>query len=70
MLPGGIGGVEVVMVLLLMRLAAPTSIAAVAVLVLRLCTLGLFSLIGFAFLFGWMILLSRRPAGSLRAVRG
>src|SRR5262249_10586841 len=36
MLPGGIGGVEVVMALLLTRLAAPASVAAVAVLLFRL----------------------------------
>jgi uncharacterized protein (TIRG00374 family) len=60
MLPGGIGGVEVVMALLLTRLAAPASVAAVAVLLFRLCTLWLFSVIGFAFLLGWLILLSRR----------
>jgi hypothetical protein len=37
------------------------SVAAVAVLIFRLCTLWLSSLIGFAFLFGWIILLSHRP---------
>ena len=70
MLPGGIGGVEVVMALLLTRLATPASVAGVAVLVFRLCTLWLFSLIGFLFLFGWMILLSRRPAAGPAGAAG
>ena len=61
MLPGGLGGVEVVMALLLMRLAAPVSVAAAAVVIFRLCTIWLFSLVGVIFMLGWMIFLSRRP---------
>jgi glycosyltransferase 2 family protein len=61
MLPGGIGGFEVVMAFLLTRLAAPASLTAIAVVIFRLCTLWLFSLIGVAFLFGWIALLSYRP---------
>lgn len=59
MLPGGLGSVEVVMALLLTRLAAPASVAAIAVIIFRLLTLWLFSLIGLAFMLGWMIYLSR-----------
>ena len=60
MLPGGIGGVEVVMVFLLTRLATPASVATVAVVIFRLCTLWLFSLIGVVFMFAWMIFMSKR----------
>jgi uncharacterized protein (TIRG00374 family) len=69
MLPGGIGGVEVVMALLLTRLGAQASVAAVAVLIFRLCTLWLFSVIGFAFLFGWIILLSHGPQRTVLQAR-
>jgi uncharacterized protein (TIRG00374 family) len=69
MLPGGIGGVEVAMALLLTRVGAQASVAAVAVLIFRLCTLWLFSPIGFAFLFGWIILLSQRPQRTVLQAR-
>ena len=59
MLPGGLGSVEAVMTFLLMRLAAPASIAAVAVVIFRLCTLWLFSLIGAIFMAAWMIVFAR-----------
>ncbi len=63
MLPGGLGGFEAVMAFLLTRLAAPTSVATVAIVVFRLCTLWLFSLIGVIFMSGWMIYFTkpRRP---------
>ena len=63
MLPGGLGGFEAVMAFLLTRLAAPTSVATVAIVIFRLCTLWLFSLIGVVFMSGWMIFFTkpRRP---------
>jgi uncharacterized protein (TIRG00374 family) len=65
MLPGGLGGVEAVMVFLLTRLAPPTGTATVAVVIFRLCTLWLFSLIGAIFLSAWVIVLTRRRHSSL-----
>lgn len=62
MLPGGIGGVEVVMVFLLTQLGAEAATAAVAVVIFRFSTLWLFSLIGVLFMTGWMASLSRRKA--------
>lgn len=59
MLPGGLGSVEAVMTFLLTRLAAPASVAAVAVVIFRLCTLWLFSLIGAACMAAWMIVFAR-----------
>jgi len=53
-LPGGIGGFEVVMVLLLSRLGMPVADATMPVVVFRLCTLGLGSLIGLTFMLGWL----------------
>ena len=60
MLPGGLGGVEAVMAFLLTRVAAPASVATVAVVIFRLCTLWLFSLIGAIFMSGWMIFFTKR----------
>jgi uncharacterized protein (TIRG00374 family) len=60
MLPGGLGSVEAVMTFLLTRLAAPTSAAAVAVVIFRLCTLWLFSLIGAICMAAWMIVFAKR----------
>jgi uncharacterized protein (TIRG00374 family) len=60
MLPGGLGGFEAVMAFLLTRLAAPTSAATVAVVIFRLCTLWLFSLIGAVFMSAWMIFFTKR----------
>jgi glycosyltransferase 2 family protein len=60
MLPGGLGGVEAVMTFLLTRLGAPISAATVAVVIFRLCTLWLFSLIGVIFMSGWMIFFAKR----------
>jgi uncharacterized protein (TIRG00374 family) len=60
MLPGGLGGVEAMMAFLLTRLTTPTSVATVAVVIFRLCTLWLFSLIGTIFMFAWVIFLSKR----------
>jgi glycosyltransferase 2 family protein len=59
MLPGGLGGVEVVMAFLLTHLAAPTSVATIAVVIFRLCTIWLFSLVGAAFMFGWILFVSK-----------
>jgi len=60
MLPGGLGSFEAVMAFLLTRLAAPTSAATVAIVIFRLCTLWLFSLIGVIFMLGWFIFFTRR----------
>jgi uncharacterized protein (TIRG00374 family) len=60
MLPGGLGGVEAVMTFLLTRLGASTSATTVAVVIFRLCTLWLFSLIGAIFMSGWMIFFTKR----------
>lgn len=60
MLPGGLGGVEAVMAFLLTRLAAPSGVATLVVVIFRLCTLWLFSLIGAIFMSGWMIFLTKR----------
>jgi uncharacterized protein (TIRG00374 family) len=60
MLPGGLGGVEAVMTFLITRLAAPTSVATVTVVIFRLCTLWLFSLIGVIFMSAWMIFFAKR----------
>ena len=59
MLPGGLGSVEVVMAFLLTRLAAPTAAATVAVVIFRLCTLWLFSLIGAVCMAAWLIVFAR-----------
>jgi uncharacterized protein (TIRG00374 family) len=59
MLPGGLGSVEVVMAFLLTRLAAPTAAATVAVVIFRLCTLWLFSLIGAVCMAAWLIVSAR-----------
>lgn len=65
MLPGGLGGVEAVMAFLLTRLAPPLGVATLVVVIFRLCTLWLFSLIGAIFMSAWMIFLTRRRHSSL-----
>lgn len=65
MLPGGLGGVEAVMAFLLTRLAPPSGVATLAVVIFRLCTLWLFSLIGAFFMSAWMIFLTRRRHSNL-----
>jgi uncharacterized protein (TIRG00374 family) len=60
MLPGGLGGFEAAMAFLLTRVAAPTSVATVAVVIFRLCTLWLFSLTGAIFMCAWMIFFTKR----------
>lgn len=61
MLPGGLGGVEVVMVLLLTRLGAAAATATIVMIIFRLLTLWLFSLTGIVFMFGWLFGLSKSP---------
>jgi uncharacterized protein (TIRG00374 family) len=53
-LPGGLGSFELVMGFLLVRLGMPQDMATLAVVVFRLCTLWLGSLIGLGFMFGWL----------------
>jgi uncharacterized protein (TIRG00374 family) len=60
MLPGGLGGVETVMALLLKRIGATASTAAIAIIIFRVLTLWLFTLLGLAFMLGWMPFLSKR----------
>lgn len=59
MLPGGVGGVEVVMALLLTRIGAPAAIAGIIVVVFRLCTLWLTSLVGAIVLLGCTAFLAK-----------
>jgi len=67
MLPGGLGGVEAVMAFLLTRLAPPSGVATLAVVIFRFCTLWLFSLIGAIFMSAWMMFLARRRHSNLAA---
>ena len=67
MLPGGLGGMEAVMAFLLTRLGAPISAATVAVVIFRLCTLWLFSLIGAVCMSAWMIFVARHRHPNLVA---
>ncbi len=62
MRPGGVGGYEVVMGLLLTKLGASLAVATVAVVLFRACTLWLFSVVGLGFLVGWLTLLTRIAA--------
>lgn len=66
MLPGGLGSFEVVMALLLTRLAAPAPVATIAIVIFRLCTLWLFSLIGVIFMFAWTISIAQRRSPQRR----
>jgi uncharacterized protein (TIRG00374 family) len=67
MLPGGVGGFEAVMILLLTQLGANAVDAAVLVMLFRLCTLWLVSFIGFGFMLFWMAAHSprMRPRGEM-----
>ena len=56
MLPGGLGGVEAVMVLLLTKLGVDLSSATMIVIVFRLCTLYLMTVVGFCFLGLWKVM--------------
>ena len=59
MLPGGVGGFEAVMVLLLSKLGLAAGVASVPVSVFRMCTLWLGSLLGLIVLAGWLIWVPR-----------
>jgi glycosyltransferase 2 family protein len=67
-LPGGLGSFEVVMVLLLSRLGIPVATATLPVVVFRLCSLWLGSLIGLIFMFGWLWLVG--PGDAHASSRG
>jgi uncharacterized protein (TIRG00374 family) len=56
MLPGGLGGVEAVMVLLLTELGVDLPSSTVTVILFRLCTLYLMTLAGFCFLGLWKVI--------------
>jgi uncharacterized membrane protein YbhN (UPF0104 family) len=59
MLPGGLGGFEATMVVLLGRAAVEPSTAVAATLLFRLGTLWLVSLLGLVVLAGWMLMYGR-----------
>jgi uncharacterized protein (TIRG00374 family) len=61
MLPGGIGGVEATMLLFLSVLRVTSGTAVAAVLLIRLSTLYLVSLLGVGFMAAWWLLNRRRP---------
>jgi uncharacterized protein (TIRG00374 family) len=56
MLPGGIGGVEASMTLLLTKLGVDLPSATITVIVYRLCTLYFGSFMGFCFLGVWKMM--------------
>ena len=60
MLPGGLGGFEVVMVLLLSRLGMPLNEAAMVTAVFRLCTLWLGSVLGLTCMVSWLFFVRRQ----------
>jgi uncharacterized protein (TIRG00374 family) len=62
MIPGGIGGAEAVIVLLLARAGATTITGSAIAFIFRLCTLWLFSAIGAGFLLMWLILFPTNSA--------
>jgi glycosyltransferase 2 family protein len=62
MLPGGLGGFEATMVVLLGQLAVTSSTAVAATLLFRLGTLWLVSVLGLLVLGGWMVVYGRRRA--------
>jgi uncharacterized protein (TIRG00374 family) len=57
-LPGGLGGFEVVMILLLKQLGMTAAAAALPVALFRLCTLWLGSFLGLLFMLGWMFFIA------------
>ena len=71
MLPGGLGGFEATMVVLLGRFDVPSSIAVAATLLFRLGTLWLVSLVGLVVLLLWVLVHGRgaRAAGDPAASR-
>lgn len=54
-LPGGLGGFEVVMIVLLNRIGVVMAVAMPAIIVFRLCTLWLGTLLGVVFLLVWTL---------------
>jgi len=68
-LPGGLGSFEVVMVLLLSRLGMPVTAAALPVVLFRLCTLWLGSLVGLIAMGSWLFWITppgaQKPSGDL-----
>lgn len=67
MLPGGVGGVEAAMLLLLTALGANTASAVAAILLVRFSTLWLISLLGFGFMGVWWLTAEQR--GLTRVVK-
>ena len=61
-LPGGLGSFEVVMMLLLARLGMPMATATLPIVLFRLCTLWLGSLLGLVAMVGWFSWIA--PAGA------
>jgi uncharacterized membrane protein YbhN (UPF0104 family) len=64
MLPGGVGGVEAAMLLLLSALGVDGAAAVAPVVLIRFSTLWLVSLLGFVFMGLWWWLVERRPGTS------
>jgi len=65
MLPGGLGGFEATMLLLLQQLGLESAAALAATLLIRLTTLWFVSLLGALFLVVWLLLERRRGASNL-----
>jgi uncharacterized protein (TIRG00374 family) len=59
MLPGGVGGVEASMLLLLATVGIPATSAVIPVILIRACTLWFVSVLGFGFLFLWWFAVDR-----------
>jgi uncharacterized protein (TIRG00374 family) len=64
MLPGGLGGFEATMLLLLQQLGLESAAALAATLLIRLTTLWFVSLLGALFLVVWLLLERRRGAST------
>ena len=70
MLPGGLGGFEATMVILLGRIAVAKPTAVAATLLFRLATLWLVSVLGLLVLVCWMLVYGRRRGLQPEAIRG
>jgi len=63
-LPGGLGGMESVMILLLTQVGGAPSTATMVVAVFRLSTLGLGSVVGLVCLVAWQLLIAGQPTAA------
>lgn len=62
MLPGGVGGFEAVAIMLLTQLGANSADATVIVMLFRLCTIWLISLLGFVSMLLWILLIAPKAS--------